>query len=77
MIEVRGERLALVPERPRGAPPTPACTTAPADPGRHPALPVRTSLYADAVQNVRAFGTEVASRFSAWSTTVRPGSAGA
>ena len=59
MIEVRGERLALVPERPRGAPPTPDVSD-PASlvPIAIPHFPVRTSLYADAVQNVRAFGTE-------------------
>jgi Phage major capsid protein E len=59
MIEVRGERLALVPERPRGAPPTPDVRDGSAlIPVAVPHFPVRTSLFADAVQNVRAFGTE-------------------
>lgn len=59
VIEVRGERLALVPERPRGAPPTPDVHEGSAlIPVAIPHFPVRTSLYADAVQNVRAFGTE-------------------
>jgi hypothetical protein len=59
MIEVRGERLALVPERPRGAPPTPDVHDGSSlIPVAIPHFPVRTSLYADAVQNVRAFGTE-------------------
>jgi hypothetical protein len=58
-IEVRGQRLALVPERPRGAPPTadvrdPSALRAFAVPH----FPVRSSIYADSVQNVRAFGTE-------------------
>ena len=40
MIEVRGERLALVPERPRGAPPTPDVHDgASLIPVGHPALP--------------------------------------
>jgi len=59
MIEVRGERLALVPERPRGAPPTPDVHEgSQLVPVAIPHFPIRTSLYADAVQNVRAFGTE-------------------
>ena len=59
MIEVRGERLALVPERPRGSPPTPDVHDGSSlVPVGIPHFPVRTALYADAVQNVRAFGTE-------------------
>jgi hypothetical protein len=59
MIEVRGERLALVPERPRGAPPTPDVRDASAlIPVGVPHFPIRSSIYADSVQNVRAFGTE-------------------
>ena len=59
MIEVRGQRLALVPERPRGAPPTPDVVDPRSIvPVAIPHFPVRNSLYADAVQNVRAFGTE-------------------
>jgi hypothetical protein len=59
MIEVRGERLALVPERPRGSSPTPDVVDPRAIvPVAIPHFPVRTSLFADAVQNVRAFGTE-------------------
>jgi hypothetical protein len=59
MIEVRSQRLALVPERPRGSPPTPDVADGRAIvPVAVPHFPVRSALYADAVQNVRAFGTE-------------------
>ena len=59
LIEVRGGRLALVPERPRGAPPTPDVEDRRAlVPVGIPHFPIRTSIYADSVQNVRAFGTE-------------------
>jgi hypothetical protein len=59
LIEVRGTRLALVPELPRGAPPTPdVADRRAAVPFRIPHFPIRTSVYADQVQNVRAFGTE-------------------
>lgn len=58
LIEVRGTRLALVPERPRGAPPTPDVVDRRAlVPMAIPHFPIRNSLYADAVQNVRAFGS--------------------
>jgi Phage major capsid protein E len=59
MIEVRGDRLALVPERPRGAPPTPDVVDSRAlIPVGIPHFPIRTSIFADSVQNVRAFGTD-------------------
>jgi hypothetical protein len=48
-----------VPERPRGAPPTPdVADRAALIPVAVPHFPVRTSIYADSVQNVRAFGTD-------------------
>jgi len=57
-IEVRGTRLALVPEVPRGSPPTPDVldrpTMASIDIGH---FPIRSTMLADQVQNVRAFGT--------------------
>jgi hypothetical protein len=57
-VEIRSNRLALIPEIPRGAPPTP-------DVGdlralaefRVPHFPARDLLMADAVQDVRAFGS--------------------
>ena len=59
LIEVTGERLALVPERPRGAPPTPDVSDNRAlVPMRIPHFPIRTTIFADEVQNVRAFGTD-------------------
>lgn len=59
LIEVRGSRLALVPERPRGAPPTPDVDDSRSlIPVRVPHFPIRSSVYADSVQNVRAFGTD-------------------
>jgi hypothetical protein len=59
MIEVRGSRLALVPERPRGAPPTPDVAERNAlVPVGIPHFPVRSTVYADEVQNVRAFGSD-------------------
>jgi hypothetical protein len=59
LIEVRGSRLALVPERPRGAPPTPDVRDQRAlVPVGIPHFPIRNSLYADEVQNVRAFGSD-------------------
>ena len=59
MVEVRGERLALVPELPRGAPPTPnVVDRAIATSIAIPHFPIRDTLIADAVQNVRAFGTD-------------------
>ena len=58
-IEVQGTRLALVPELPRGAPATPEVQDRRgAIPFRVPHFPTRASVYADQVQNVRAFGTE-------------------
>jgi hypothetical protein len=58
MIEVRGTRLALVPEVPRGAPPTPDVVDRRAlVPMAIPHFPIRTAIYADSVQNVRAFGS--------------------
>ena len=59
LVEVRGTRLALVPDMPRGAPPTPnvedrAFTV----PFQIPHFPIRDTIFADAAQNVRAFGTE-------------------
>jgi Phage major capsid protein E len=59
MIEIAGQRLALVPELPRGAPPTPNVEDRRIMvPFKIPHFPIRDSLYADAVQNVRAFGSE-------------------
>lgn len=59
MIEVRGSRLALVPELPRGAPPTPNVEDRRfMIPFRVPHFPIRDTLYADAVQDIRAFGSE-------------------
>jgi hypothetical protein len=58
-IEVRGTRLALVPELPRGSPATPDVDDRRgAVPMRVPHFPTRAAIYADSVQNVRAFGTE-------------------
>jgi len=58
-IEIKGTRLALVPEVPRGAPPTPNVEDRRAlVPFRIPHFPIRDTIMADAVQNVRAFGTE-------------------
>ena len=57
-IEIQGTRLALVPELPRGAPATPNV-----EDRRHmvafrvPHFPMRDQLLADAVQNIRAFGS--------------------
>jgi Phage major capsid protein E len=57
MIEVQGQRLALVPDLPRGAPPTPNVEDRRfMIPFRIPHFPIRDTLYADAVQDVRAFG---------------------
>jgi hypothetical protein len=56
-IEQAGERLALVPEVPRGAPPTPnvldrrSIVQLPI-----PHFPIRDTIYADAVQDMRGFG---------------------
>jgi hypothetical protein len=59
LFEVTGSRLALVPERPRGAPPTPDVRDSRSlVPARIPHFPIRTSVYADEVQNIRAFGTD-------------------
>jgi hypothetical protein len=59
LVEVRGHRLALVPERPRGAPPPPDVQDRRAlVPVGIPHFPIRTSIFADEVQNVRAFGTD-------------------
>ncbi len=59
LIEVKGSRLALVPELPRGAPPTPNVEDRRhVVPFRIPHFPIRDTLYADTVQNIRAFGTE-------------------
>lgn len=59
MVEVRGSRLALIPELPRGAPPTPNVEDRRfVIPFRVPHFPTRDTIFADAVQNVRAFGTE-------------------
>jgi hypothetical protein len=59
LVEVRGHRLALVPERPRGAPPPPDVTDRRAlVPVAIPHFPIRSTIFADSVQNVRAFGTE-------------------
>jgi hypothetical protein len=59
MVEIRGSRLALVPELPRGAPPTPNVEDRrQMIPFRIPHFPLRDTILADAVQNVRAFGTE-------------------
>ena len=56
-IEVRGARLALVPDMPRGAPPTPDVQDrAFVVPFRIPHFPLRDTLFADAVQDVREFG---------------------
>jgi hypothetical protein len=58
VIEIQGSRLALVPELPRGAPPTPNVTDRPKlIPFRIPHFPIRDTLYADALQNIRAFGS--------------------
>lgn len=58
-IELKGTRLALVPEVPRGAPPTPNVEDRRAlVPFRVPHFPIRDTIMADAVQNVRAFGSE-------------------
>jgi hypothetical protein len=58
MIEVQGHRLALVPELPRGAPPTPNVEDRRfMIPFRVPHFPLRDTLYADAVQDIRAFGS--------------------
>jgi len=59
MVEVQGFRLALVPETPRGAPPPPdvvdrATMTA----IQIPHFAIRSTVVADSVQNVRAFGTD-------------------
>lgn len=59
LVETRGHRLALVPERARGSPPPPDVR----DPRalvafKIPHFPIRTTVVADSVQNVRAFGTE-------------------
>jgi hypothetical protein len=59
MIEVQGSRLALVPELPRGAPPTPNVEDRRRlIPFRIPHFPIRDTIYADSVQGIRAFGTE-------------------
>jgi Phage major capsid protein E len=59
MVEVQGTRLALVPEVPRGAPPTPNVEDRRAMVSmRVPHFPIRDTIYADSVQNVRAFGSE-------------------
>jgi hypothetical protein len=57
-IEQRGDRLALVPEVPRGAPPTPNVIDRASVvelPIRH--FPIRDTIYADAVQDMRSFGS--------------------
>jgi len=59
LFEVRNSRLALVPERPRGAPPTPDVPEGRAlVPAVIPHFPIRSSIFADEVQNIRAFGTD-------------------
>jgi hypothetical protein len=63
MIEVKGQRLALLPDMPRGAPPTPNVEDRRfMVPFRIPHFPIRDTLYADAVQDVRLFGDPVASQ---------------
>jgi hypothetical protein len=58
-IEIKGTRLALVPEVPRGAPPIPNVEDHRAlVPFRIPHFPIRDTIMADAVQNVRSFGSE-------------------
>lgn len=65
-IEVAGQRLALVPELPRGAPPTPdvrdrrGLIEVPI-----PHFPIRDTLLADSIQDVRAFGTNEPESFPA------------
>jgi len=57
MIEVQGVRLALVPEIPRGAPPPPdVVDRATATNVTIPHFAIRSTVVADQVQNVRAFG---------------------
>lgn len=59
LVEVKGSRLALVPELPRGAPPTPNVEDRRfLIPFRIPHFPIRDTIYADAVQDIRMFGTE-------------------
>lgn len=59
MIEQKGYRLALVPEVPRGSPPTPNVEDRRSMvPFRIPHFPIRDTIMADSVQNVRAFGTD-------------------
>src|SRR5262245_10249599 len=59
LVETRGHRLALVPERPRGSPPPPDVhDTRAVTSFAIPHFPIRTTVMADSVQNIRAFGTE-------------------
>jgi len=58
-VETRGHRLALVPERARGAPPPPDVHDRRAAVAFGiPHFPIRSTVMADSVQNVRAFGSE-------------------
>src|SRR5215831_14432230 len=59
MVEVQGFRLALVPEIPRGAPPPPdVVDRATMTSIQIPHFAIRSTVVADSVQNVRAFGSD-------------------
>jgi hypothetical protein len=56
-VEVRGDRLALIPDMPRGAPPTPNVQDRRSIVEiRVPHFPIRDTLFADSVQDQRGFG---------------------
>src|SRR5215467_10761928 len=58
-VETRGHRLALVPEIPRGSPPPPDVHDARALTAfTIPQFALRSTVMADSVQNVRAFGSD-------------------
>lgn len=65
-IELKGDRLALIPDMPRGAPPTPdvqdlrSIVELPI-----PHFPIRDTIYADSIQNVRGFGVNTLETFPA------------
>jgi hypothetical protein len=56
-IEIKGDRLALIPDMPRGAPPTPDVQDRRALVDfKVPHFPIRDTIYADSIQDQRGYG---------------------
>lgn len=65
-IEVRGDRLALIPDMPRGAPPTPDVIDRTSIVEiRVPHFPIRDTLFADSIQDIRGYGSMALQTFPA------------